>query len=144
LINALRENPEAAGQEFGRKIGISRMRLFTLRGSGVVVAIDPHSTGVALEPQATTIDIALHTGPVFGNMVRDSSGLLDPSDFSNSQHLNDISTELNRIVEARVLPKLKEYATKGQKVQFIGCAELPDDGRDVRSLKVIPLDVGPI
>jgi predicted lipoprotein len=78
---------------------------------------------------------------VFGNVVRDASGLLDPGEFSNSQHLNAISAQLNRIVEQRVIPRIKELSVVGQKIQFVGCAEAPDDGRDMPLLKVIPLDV---
>jgi predicted lipoprotein len=143
LMEMLRENPQAARQEFGRKVGISRVRLFVLRGSGVVASVDEKGIGVAFKPQPqdSPIDIVLHTGPVFGNVVRDASGLLDPGQFSNSQHLNDISTQLNRMIEARVIPKMKELAIPGQNMHFVGCAELPDDQRDVRPLKVIPLDV---
>jgi predicted lipoprotein len=142
LLEALRENPQAAGPEFGRRVGISRVRFFIFRGSGVVASVNKKGIGVALEPQASAPDIVLHTDPVFGNVVRDASGLLDPSHFSNSQHWNDISTELNLIVEARVIPKLKEHSIPGRKIQFVGCAEVPDDRRDIGPLKVIPLDVG--
>jgi predicted lipoprotein len=141
LIEALRENPQSAGEKFGRKVGISRVRLFVLRGNGVVAAVNEKGIGVALEPEASTPDLVLHAGPVFGNVVRDASGLVDPGEFSNSQQLNDISARLNRIVEQQVIPRLKELAMPGQKIQFVGCAELPDDQRDIRPLKVIPLDV---
>jgi predicted lipoprotein len=141
LSEAFRENPQAAGQKFGRKVGISRMRLLVLRGSGVVTAVNEKGIAVALEPEASTPDLVLHAGPVFGNVVRDASGLLDPGEFSNSQQLNDISAQLNRIVEQRVIPRMKELSVPGQTIQFVGCAEVPDDGRDMPPLKVIPLDI---
>jgi predicted lipoprotein len=141
LMGALRENPKAARRQFGRKVGISRTRLFILRGSGVVVSADRNGIGIALQSRASAADIVLHAGPVFGNIVRDVSGMLDPSDFANSQHFNDISTGLNRIVEARVIPRVKQLATSGQKIAFVGCAEVPDDWRIDQPLKVIPLEV---
>lgn len=45
----------------------------------------------------------LETGPVFGNVLRDGTGLLDVNDFPNSQDFNALSSEINRRVEEQVL-----------------------------------------
>jgi predicted lipoprotein len=78
---------------------------------------------------------------VFGNTVRDATGLLDMDSFPNSQHFNDLSTELNRIVETRVLPGLRDRAEVGRKVRFVGCAEVARDARRRKPLKVVPVRV---
>jgi predicted lipoprotein len=142
VLKAFREDPQTAREKFGRKVGLSRMRLFVLRGSGKIVTLDKKGFGIALEPDKSEPDIILQTGLLFGNTVRDVTGLIDASNFANSQHFNEVSTELNRIVEARVIPTLKEPAVSlNQQLEFVGCVEIQDDARIDLPLTIIPLDV---
>jgi predicted lipoprotein len=142
LINALREKPQEARQRFGRKLGVSRTTLFTVRGKGKVVAIDKSVVSIALKKGSEKPDILLHTGLVFGNTVRDSTGLLATSDFQHSRQFNEASTELNRIVETQVIPRLKENASIGKHIRFVGCIEMPDQGELASPLSIIPMQVG--
>jgi predicted lipoprotein len=142
LIAALRDNPQAASKRLGRKVGVSRMTLFMVRGKGKVVTIDKSGVGIALEQGSEKADIVLHTGLVFGNAVRDSTGLLTTSDFHDSRQFNEASTELNRIVETQLIARLKENASIGKHIRFIGCVEIPDQGELARPLSIIPMQVG--
>jgi predicted lipoprotein len=141
LVAALRTNPREAHQQFGRSVGISRGRLVCVRGSGTIVSVDKQGTGVSLASASGSPDLVLQTGLLFGNTVRDASGLLDAGEFSNSQHYNDISTELNRIVETRVIPELKERAELGTPIKFYACGQLQPDSSNVLPLRLIPLKV---
>jgi predicted lipoprotein len=141
VLAVSRSGPKEAREKFGRKVGVSRMRLVVLQGSGTIVTLDKNGVGVALAADANEPDIILQTRLLFGNTVRDATGLLDASDFPNSQHFNDVSVELNRIVEERVISVLKEKAAVGQQIDFAGCAEIADEARILKSLPVIPLDV---
>jgi predicted lipoprotein len=131
---------EARGQ-FGRKVGVGRTTLFFIRGRGAVTSVDKKGVGVSLTGNSRSPDIVLHTGLLFGNVARDATGLLDASDYPNSQQFNEISTELNRMIETRVIPILKKDAAAGKKVRFVGCAELSDTASQIRPLAVIPLEV---
>jgi predicted lipoprotein len=83
----------------------------------------------------------LLTGLIFGNSVRDATGLLDVSKFPNSQQFNAISSELNALVESRVIPGVRSNAAPGHVLRFVGCAEIADEVSDVVPLKVVPLKV---
>ena len=50
----------------------------------------------------------LATEFVYGNAIRDASGLVDIKDFTNTMDLNSISEELNKTVRATVLPSFKK------------------------------------
>ena len=100
--------------------------------------IGDDSIVVALD--GTEAKVSLSVGLLFGNTVRDASGLLDVSAFPNSQEFNDLSTQLNGIVETRVAPALRDKAAVGKAIRFAGCAELEEDAKsDV--LPVIPIKV---
>ena len=141
VISALRNNPLLARTKYGRKVGVSRTTLFMVQCKGTVATIDKKGVGVAFEESSARPDILLQTGLLFGNTVRDATGLLDASDFQDSRQFNEISTELNRLIEMQVMTKLKENATQGRRIQFVGCFELPDQGELGNPLSIIPMQV---
>ena len=89
----------------------------------------------------TAPEVVLPVGLLFGNAVRDGTGLLNVNDYPNSQDFNDISQALNRIIETRVLPSLRERAKVGATVRFVGCTEIADESGDLRPLRVVPIQV---
>jgi len=141
VLAAFRASPVAARVKFGRTVGVSSTTLLVIRGNGTIVTVDKKGVGVALERDAKGPDIVLATGLLFGNTVRDAAGLLDAGDFSDSRQFNEISTELNRIIETRVIPTLKEKSATGRQISFAGCAEIQDESEIIRPLTIIPLVV---
>jgi predicted lipoprotein len=140
VLASLRDDVRRAEEQYGRSVGLSRKYYFFVRGEGRVVSVDRTAVGVALTDDGEAADVLLQRGHVFGNAVRDATGLLNPSDYTNSQQFNDVSSELNRIVEARVLPALFEQSEIGRTVRFVGCAEAETRAGAVQ-LKTIPLEV---
>jgi predicted lipoprotein len=140
VLAALRENPDHAREQFGRSAGLGRTSLYFVRGGGTIVSVDNELIGISLDGNETG-DVAITTGLLFGNTLRDATGLIDGDDFPNSQHFNEISTELNRKVESSVIRPLKQRAKVGDTIEFVGCAEVTNVSRDIAPLKVVPLDV---
>jgi predicted lipoprotein len=140
VVISLRTNPSAARNSFGRKVGVSRTTLYLMQGTGTVVAADKKGVSVSLESSAKEPEIVLRTGLLFGNTVRDVTGLVNSGDFQDSREFNDVSTELNRIVETRVVAKLKD-ATIGKHIHFVGCTEIPDQASVATTLSIIPMEV---
>jgi len=140
VLSAIRENSASAGQQYGRKVGISRSHFYFIRGTGKIVSIEPQGIGLSLG-DADEAEIVLQTGLLFGNAVRDATGLTSASNFPNSQAFNDVSTELNHLVETQVLPSLKQQAQIGRRMRFVGCGEVHDDTTELAPLKLVPLEV---
>jgi predicted lipoprotein len=141
LIALLHNNRQTANQQFGRKVGVSRSTLFVMRGEGTVVEKDKKGVSVALESGTEGADIMLQTGLLFGNTVRDATGLLDASEFEDSQQFNEVSAELNRLIEESVISALKEKAVNGRRIEFVGCVEIHDNDEIAKPLSVIPMQV---
>ena len=138
LLAALATDPVAARKQHGCTLGIGGATMFLVRGSGKVAEVGDDAIVVALDGKDAKVSLSV--GLLFGNTVRDASGLLDVSAFPNSQEFNDLSTQLNGIVEAKVAPALREKAAVGKAIRFAGCAELEEDSKpDV--LPVIPIKV---
>jgi predicted lipoprotein len=108
-------------QTHGHRVGLGNAAYYFARGSGLVTAVERNRILVEISGAV----VAIRTGPVFGNSVRDGCGLLDVNDVPGLAEFNALSAELNRLVEERVQPALKG-ATVGATLTFAGCAEAPE------------------
>jgi len=138
LLPAIRADPAVAKTNYSRSLGMGDSYIYFLRGEGKVVSISGDEIFLAVSESATNAEIVLETGLIFGNTLRDGTGLLSASDYPDSQDFNDIAAALNKIAVTRVLPKLRE-AKVGAKISFAGCAEVDDESTDLKPLKVIPI-----
>ena len=141
LLPAIQTDSAAAKAKFARGAGLGESYFYFISGSGRVVAVADDAVSLAVLAGSTNTEVSLQTGLVFGNALRDGTGLLNASDYPNSQNFNDISAALNHLAETRVLPKLREQARAGAIISFIGCAEVDDESTDLKPLKVIPIQV---
>jgi predicted lipoprotein len=138
LLAALKANPADAAKRFGHRLGLSGTSSFFVSGRGEIVAVDDGTVSIALQtggPAAVLIEM----GPVFGNAIRDGSGLLDVSDFPNAQNFNALSAEINRRVEEQIWPLLESDAAVGRTVSFVGGVDIADSDGVPSSLKLVPI-----
>lgn len=139
LIPAINADSAAAKTNYSRTVGMGDAYFYFLTGTGRVVAVSDDEISLAVTPTATNAEISIQTGLVFGNALRDGTGLLNASDYPNSQDFNDLSAALNHIAETKVLPKLHDATKVGATVAFAGCAEVDDESSDLKPLKLIPI-----
>lgn len=141
LLPAIRTDAKAASEKHGRRVGLSDTYFYFVRGIGKVVSKDAGGVAIALPGEQETA-VLIKTGLVFGNDLRDGTGLLDVNAYGgNSQTFNALSEGLNRIVEERVLPTAREKAAVGKEVHFAGVAAVEDESTDLRPLKIVPIEV---
>lgn len=139
LLPAIQADAAAAKQKFSRSVGVSESYTYFVSGNGRVVAVSDDEISLAVTKPATNAEVSLQVGLLFGNAVRDGTGLLNVNDYPNSQDFNGISEALNRIIEERVQPKLREEVKVGVIIRFVGCAEVNDEASDLKPLKVVPI-----
>jgi predicted lipoprotein len=141
VLDAIAVEPRKVREQFGRTVGVSSSYFLFVRGAGRVVNVSEDSIGLAVRSTGEVADISVPLGLVFGNAVRDGTGLLDASSYPNAQEFNDISAALNSIVETNVLPQLQRMAAVGKQIQFAGCVEVGDEEQDLKPLKLVPVFV---
>lgn len=146
LVRLFNTDMEAAIQQ-GQTLGESRVHAYLLQGMGTVVDIDKKGVALKLDESDPGASIRVSTGAfIAGNAIRDASGLVDVSAFSDTMKFNRISTEINKIVVADVIePFLVETPRIGQRVRFIGAAEVAEDATEDmpfgpdRLLSIVPI-----
>jgi predicted lipoprotein len=140
LLAAIQANSGDAQKKYARTLSLGGGYFYYLRGEGRVLATNDSTMSLAINTGATNAEVVLETGMIFGNAVRDGTGLLNASDYPNLQDFNSISAELNKLVEAKVLPTLRIHAQIGSTINFAGCAEVDDESTDLNPLQVVPVE----
>jgi predicted lipoprotein len=143
VLDKIASDPKSVREVYGRTVGVGSSYYLFLRGDGRVVSADDESIGLSLKPEGDEAQIVIELGFVFGNAVRDATGLIKPSDYPNAQEYNEVSASLNSIVETNVLPQLQRTAKVGTRIPFAGCVEVADEAMDLKPLKLVPIHVKP-
>ena len=138
LLTALRADPASAAREHGRQVGLGGPVYYFVRASGRVAVVERSRLIIEIDGSEGAT-VALRSGPVFGNTVRDGCGLLEVNRAPGLQEFNAISAELNHLVEERVQPVLKTGVEVGTRLVFAGCAEAPEEVGDGPLLTIIPV-----
>lgn len=140
LTIALDHDPKAAADRYARRVGLGGIAYYFVTGEGRVIEVEKKTVRMAVG-DTEKIFCVIDTGPVFGNALRDGTGLLDMNTFPGSAEFNALSAELNGLVEARVLPLLKEKIAVGARIRFAGCAEISGSEGDPRPLQLVPFQI---
>lgn len=139
LLNLVQTTPDRAFTNYSHALGIGNVRYFLVQGEGTVTAIDENDVTLSIHTDSTHHTITLATEFVYGNAIRDASGLIDINEFSSTMDFNNVSAETNKIIRAEVLPPFKANAKPGNKVKFYGALELNQAHINLENIEVIPI-----
>lgn len=141
LLSLLKSNKEQAFSQYSHALGIGNIRYFLVKGEGQVRSLNENDVSVLTKTDTTQKELRIATEFVFGNAIRDASGKIDINDFANTIDFNNVSSEINKIVRAEVLPPFKSSVKQGDIVQFAGAIELNKEHLNVEDIEVIPVQL---
>lgn len=132
LIELFNTDMAAAVKEYGKTPGVSSVYAYLLKGRGQILSVTGDGIQISIGEPQTNPDIFIETGLyISGNAVRDASGLIDVSDFSDTMKFNEISAEINKIIVKEVIkPFLEQTPAVGSKVVFWGATQVAQDATE--------------
>ena len=132
LIELFNTNMNEAIRRYGKAPGVSRTYAYLIRGNGTILTIGQDFLEVSIREPQTNPDIKISSGSYIpGNAVRDASGLIDVSKFSDTMKFNEISGEINKIVVKEVIrPFLDKKPKVGKTISFFGATQVAQDATD--------------
>ncbi|HEY4326423.1 MAG TPA: DUF2291 domain-containing protein [Mucilaginibacter sp.] len=139
LLNGLKLAPQKTFDTYSKALDIGSIRFFLVRGKAKIINIDDSDVYLLTDGSHSSIKIA--TEYIFGNAVRDASGLIHINDFSNTSDLNNISAETNKIIRQQILPSFKAQAKKGDDIEFFGAVEMKSSHPDIDDVEIIPVSL---
>jgi len=141
FIKAAQSNPADAFSKYTNAIGIGNYRYALLKVEGIVTDINEDDITLQVKLDDSLMAVKLATEFIYGNAIRDASGLVDVKDFPNTMDLNNISEELNKMVRKTVLPPFKAAVKKGDKILVTGAIEIHKEHIKWNELEIIPVQL---
>ncbi len=139
LLELFAADMATAVNRYGCTLDVSRSRSFLVRGQGEIAALTDESLAIRLK--SGDPEVVILTDYIFGNDIRDASGLVRVSDFPSTMEFNSISAAINRIVVDEVLPPVVAAAAVGRRIRFVGAATVNDERPEYRPLRVVPIQL---
>jgi predicted lipoprotein len=137
VIGLLNDPQAVAMTALGHRTGIGGKPYFFIAGQGRVVAID--SSGVWMSGDSSDRrQLLLPKGPIFGDALRDATGLLRLDDFTSSD-FNALSAELDRCAEAVVQTLWHSSLQPGAQINFVAAAAIDDASAAAPFLRLAPV-----
>ncbi len=136
LFGLLSDSPDKAFEQYGRKLGISKIFYFMLKGKGIIEKADREFIIVKVDEN---ISVKIATDFIYGNAVRDGSGKVNIDEFLNMTDFNLVSVALNKIVRDEVATPLGNNVKVGQQIEFAGAVEVNSEHVNLNELLIIPV-----
>lgn len=137
LLQLLQQDPKNAFAKHAHSVAIGNLRNFLVQGEGKVTAVDENS--VQLQIAGLTQPLTIATEFIYGNAIRDATGIFDIKNFSNTSDINNIAAELNRIIRTEVVPPFREQVKVDSQVRFTGALELNQARLNLNQLEILPI-----
>ena len=141
LTALLQSDPKETFEKYSHALGIGNIRFFLVSGQGEISKIEDDATYVLAKSDTTSRRIRIATEYVFGNAIRDASGLININEFNNTMDFNNVSAEINKIVRNKILPPFKAGAKAGDVVAFTGAVELNQSYLKLEDIEVVPISL---
>lgn len=139
LMNAVSTDQQAAFKKYANSLGIGNYRYALIKTRAIVTHVGEDEVQLQLPVANTVLDGLLATEYIYGNAIRDASGLVDIKDFPNSADLNAISEEINKMVKTVILPSFKKSVKKGDTINITAAVELNKEHLKWSGLELIPV-----
>lgn len=137
LLTQLSQNPELAFKEEAQALGIGNIGYFKVKGEGTVLSVNENNVWVQVGNQT----IEIETEFIFGNAIRDASGLIQLNAYDKTSDFNSISEAINDKIRKEIIPVFRQKVLVGNKVQFKGALELNKAHLDLSQPEIIPLSL---
>lgn len=141
LLQLLQTDPNKAFSQYSHALGIGNIRFFLVHGQGEVSKILEDHTSLIIRQDSAARQVEIATEYVFGNAIRDASGLININEFNNTMDFNNVSAEINKTIRTSVLPSFKAQAKKGDRVEFAGAIELNQAHLKLDDIEIVPIQL---
>jgi predicted lipoprotein len=137
LMAKLQTSKDKTFDDYSHALAIGNQRYFLVKGKGIITAVNDDDVTIKMDSTNKTVLIA--TEFIYGNAIRDASGLIDNNTFTNTTDFNNVSAEINKTIRTTVIPEFKKTAKVGAVVEFAGALELNKEHMNLDKLEIIPI-----
>jgi len=137
LLDQLLNDPELTFRREANALGVGNIAYFKVQGEGFVLKVNENNVILRVEDH----ELEIETEFIFGNAVRDASGLVRINDFDRTSDINLISETINHKIRSEIIPPFRARVKEGNKVKFTGAMELNMSHLELDRPEVIPVSI---
>ena len=141
FIGAMNEDKTAALKKYTNSLDIGNYRYALVKTDALVSEVHEDDVSILITAGDSTITGTLATEFIYGNEIRDASGLINIKKFVNISDLNSISAQLDKIVRSTVIPPFKKRVKKGDRLAIVAAIQINQQHLDWDNLKLIPVRI---
>jgi hypothetical protein len=141
LIDAIDRDREAAFDKYTNALAIGNYRYALVKLDAEVTDVKEDEVMLSTVHNDSPLAVNLATEFIYGNAIRDASGLVQVKDFPNTSDLNGISEALNKIIREAVLPPFKAAVKKGDKINLVAALELNKEHIHWQGMELLPVRI---
>jgi predicted lipoprotein len=143
LLAAIQENPDQAGEKYGRREATNPYN-YMIKGAGQVTAVNAESRAgtltVALANSSPGQSVTIQIGPVvLGTAIRDATGVVSFNQFTNQIDYAGVSKEMNARAVRDALGGKDPASFTGKQIRFVGAFTY--DPHSAGIIRITPIKV---
>jgi predicted lipoprotein len=125
LILSLKDNPEKARENFGKRKEETAPYAFAVKGTQIVRKVNLESAAGTIDLDVKDVSgngaVKIQIGPVIkSSALRDVLSFLKFGDFTNQVDFANVSRELNYYVRDNIIAPIGKEKLAGEQIEFIG------------------------
>jgi predicted lipoprotein len=141
LVDAVTKSEADGFSKYSNSLAVGNYRYALVKTEGVATDVKEDEVLVDVAVGDAVLHISVATEFIYGNAVRDASGLLQVKDYPNTADLNNISEALNKIIRTEVLPPFKTTVKKGSVVNIVAAVEINAAHINWQGLELLPIRI---
>ncbi|HEX6847877.1 MAG TPA: DUF2291 family protein [Chitinophagaceae bacterium] len=141
LIDEIEKDVEVGVNKYTNALAIGNYRYALVKLTADVLDVKEDEVILGAKHNDSVLTLNLATEFIYGNAVRDASGLVQVEKFPNSTDLNNLSEALNKIIRTTVLPSFKTAIQKGDKVVLVAAVELNKEHIHWNGIELLPVKI---
>jgi predicted lipoprotein len=141
LITAVERDGNDAINKYTNSLSIGNYRYALVKLDATVEDVKEDEVMLSTGHNDSLLTVNLATEFIYGNAIRDASGLVQVKDFPNTADLNGISEALNKMVRSTVLPTFRKTIKKGDRINVVAALELNKEHLRWHGMELLPVRI---
>ncbi|MDI9861972.1 DUF2291 family protein [Flectobacillus roseus] len=141
LLSSFAAKDHASVVKYGNRLGIGSSAYYLVKCQAKILEVQGDRLKVLASGNRP---LEIDTKFIFGNAIRDASGLVKLTDFKTTAEFNKISESLNTIIREKAIPDEIKTVKVGDTIDLVGAVKLGEKQEDLLNLSVLPIKISKI
>lgn len=138
LLAAFEARPDSTMAKYGNRLGIGQSSFFMVTVQGTVSQKSQGGFVIHTDRGEYLVD----TKYIFGNAIRDASGLVKLTDFKTNAEFNKLSEALNDLIREKSIPTQHSNISDGDLVKVTGALKLSKKAKEELRIQPVSIEKG--